>query len=105
MRRPEAAWLTTLSAALHSDAGTFHCAAAAAIRRSRALAPTCCSLMRESRTEWLPTEDMSPYTLFSRTLRLGEAYSTRTLDQSHCSSSATIIGSAVMLPWPISDRA
>ncbi len=60
MLRFEAGWSTTLFAALHSAAGTPHCAAAAAIRRSRALAPTCCILACESRTEWLPTEDMSP---------------------------------------------
>jgi hypothetical protein len=35
-------------------------------------------------------------------LRSAEAYSTFTFDQSHSSSSATIIGSAVMAPCPIS---
>src|SRR5579859_1234559 len=37
-----------------------------------------------------------------RALRLAEAYSTRTLAQSQFSSSATIMASAVEVPWPIS---
>src|SRR5271168_4075423 len=43
--------------------------------------------------------------MFSRTLRLNEAYSERTLVQSQPSSSATIIGMAVSTPSPISDLA
>src|SRR5918996_5888458 len=39
---------------------------------------------------------------FSRTLRLADAYSTRTLFQSHWSSSATIIAFEVSTPVPIS---
>src|SRR5579871_446780 len=39
---------------------------------------------------------------FSTTLRWGEAYSALTLLQSHCSSSATIIGQEVNTPVPIS---
>src|SRR6516162_6190759 len=39
---------------------------------------------------------------FSTTLRWGEAYSARTLLQSHCSSSATIMGQEVSTPVPIS---
>ena len=35
-------------------------------------------------------------------MRLAEAYSTRTLDQSQFSSSATIMARAVDVPWPIS---
>jgi hypothetical protein len=35
---------------------------------------------------------------------LAEAYSGFTFAQSHSSSSVTIIGSAVSLPWPISAR-
>ena len=35
-------------------------------------------------------------------MRCGEAYSARTLLQSHCSSSATIIGQEVKTPVPIS---
>src|ERR1700722_13421119 len=85
--RPDGRCVTTLDAAAHSDAGTSHLAAAAAIRRTRALAPTCCIFFWDPRTERLPFENMSPYTLFSRTLRLAEAYSTRTFVQSHSSSS------------------
>ncbi len=39
---------------------------------------------------------------FSRTLRLADAYSTRTLFQSHWSSSVTIMAFAVSTPVPIS---
>jgi len=35
-------------------------APAAAMSRSRALAPTCCIFSRDNLTEWLPYEDMSP---------------------------------------------
>src|SRR3569833_1998566 len=40
--------------------------------------------------------------MFSRWFRVGEAYSTFTLDQSHSSSSATIMGSEVIAPCHIS---
>jgi hypothetical protein len=58
--RPEGPCVTTLEAAVHSDAGTFHRVAAAATRRSRALAPTCCILFCEPLTVRLPFENMSP---------------------------------------------
>src|ERR1700733_8927986 len=45
---------------------------------------------------------MPLYTMFSRILRLAEAYSERTLVQSQPSSSATIIGMEVSTPSPIS---
>src|SRR6266540_2900150 len=39
---------------------------------------------------------------FSLKSRFADAYSDRTFFQSHCSSSATIIGQFVNTPWPIS---
>ena len=48
---------------------------------------------------------MSPQTRLRRRFSSGEANSAFTLLQSHSSSSATSIGSAVKLPWPISDLA
>jgi hypothetical protein len=38
----------------------------------------------------------------ARALRFAEAYSMRTFDQSHSSSSATSIAKPVEVPWPIS---
>ena len=41
-------------------AATFHCCAAAAISRSRALAPACSSICHDVRTPRLPAVTMSP---------------------------------------------
>ena len=52
--------VTLLLAASHSAAGTFQRCAAAAISRSRALAPACSSICHDVRTPRLPTVVMSP---------------------------------------------
>ena len=95
----------TLLAALHSLAGTFHWAAAAAISISRAMAPP-------SRTYWLLSRmpRLPPVEKFFQTrLRFrfspGVGYSQVTLFQSHSSSSATSWARPVSVPWPISERA
>ena len=95
----------TLLAALHSLAGTFHSAAAAAISISRAMAPP-------SRTYWLLSRmpRLPPVEKFFQTrLRFrfspGVGYSQVTLFQSHSSSSATSWARPVSVPWPISERA
>ena len=98
-------WVMTLLAAVHSLAGTFHWAAAAAISISRAMAPP-------SRTYWLLSRmpRLPPVEKFFQTrLRLrfspGVGYSQVTLFQSHSSSSATSWARPVSVPWPISERA
>ena len=48
---------------------------------------------------------MSPQTCLRLKFSEADANSGLTLPQSHSSSSATNIGKAVKLPWPISDRA
>ena len=53
-RSPPAPCWTKPSAALHSAGATCQRLAAAAISRARALAPTCCSISWEPRTERLP---------------------------------------------------
>ena len=53
----------------------------------------------------LPPVEKSPQTRLRRRFSSGEGNSTVTLLQSHSSSSATSIGSAVDTPWPISERA
>ena len=55
-----AQWVTLLSAALHSLAGTPHCWAAAAISISRPVAPALRRYSCELRMVRLPTEAMSP---------------------------------------------
>ncbi|MNC85898.1 hypothetical protein D3C83_15170 [compost metagenome] len=95
----------TLLAAVHSDAGTAHFCAAAVISISRAAAPACRIGCCDSRTDRLPVLDIFPNTRLRRTCSVTEAYSTRTLFQSHSSSSASSIGTAVKLPCPISERA
>src|SRR6266852_3451310 len=89
----------------HSDAGTPHCCAAAAISISRAVAPARRNYSWELRMVRLPTDAMSPHARLRFTFALAEAYSIFTLLQSHSSSSATSIGAEVMLPCPISERA
>ena len=55
--------------------------------------------------ERLAPVDMLPQTRLRLRFSCGGANSAFTLLQSHSSSSATSIGSAVKLPWPISDLA
>ena len=68
--------------------------------RRRGASPAATTLM-----ERLAPVDMLPQTRLRRRFSCGEANSALTLLQSHSSSSATSIGSAVKLPWPISDLA
>jgi len=56
-------------------------------------------------TERLAPVDMLPQTRLRRRFSCGGANSPFTLLQSHSSSSATSIASAVNAPWPISDLA
>ena len=94
-----------LLAARHSRAGTFQRAAAAAISISRAVAPACRKIRCDALMERLALVDMSPQTRLRLRFSAGDAYSGRTLRQSHSSSSATSMGRPVKLPWPISERA
>ena len=94
-----------LLAARHSDAATFHCCAAAAISIARAVAPALRKNSCEERMARLPPVDMSPQARLRTRFSCGGANSALTLLQSHSSSSATSIGSAVKLPCPISDLA
>src|SRR5882724_3892529 len=71
--------------------------AAAETSISRAAAPALRKLSNEVRTLRLPPVSCSPY-FGSRS-----ACTTWTRRQSQQSSSATIMGSAVRTPWPISD--
>src|SRR5205085_7180929 len=103
--RPLGLWVITLFAAWHSAAGTPHCAAAAAISISRAAAPALRRYSCEDRTERLPPVDISPQARLRRRFSSGDGNSAVTLLQSHWSSSATSIGSAVVMPCPISERA
>jgi hypothetical protein len=59
----------------------------------------------DSHTERLPPVSIGPNTRLRRRFSSGAAYSARTFAQSHASSSATSIGKAVRMPWPISERA
>jgi len=93
-----------LFCALHSEAGTFHCSAAAATRHPARGRARLAKVFRELRIVRLPTEAMSPQARLRFTLAFAEAYSTFTRFQSHSSSSATSIGAEVMLPCPISER-
>src|SRR5580692_562360 len=95
----------TLSAALHSEAGTFHSLAAAWISMMRAVAPPLRTYSWEVRMPRLPPVEKSPQTRLRATLCPGVGYSVVTLDQSHSSSSATSWARPVSVPWPISDRA
>ena len=103
--RPLGRWVMVLFAAAHSSAGTLHRAAAAAISISRAVAPARRRSFCEALMERLAPVDMLPQTRSRRRFSCGGANSALTLLQSHSSSSATSIGSAVKLPWPISDLA
>src|SRR6188472_2238568 len=89
-------WRTTCGPVSHEDAGTLHCSAAAATNNARAVAPICRKLSQSERIASLPPTPWPPY--FPSVIE----YSTRTLFQSASSSSATSIGSDVVVPSPIS---
>src|SRR6266568_5900865 len=99
------AWVMTPAAAEHSDAGTPHRCAAAAISISRAVAPPRRKYSCELRIVRLPTDAMSPQARLRFTFAFAEAYSILPFFQSHASSSATSIGAEATLPWHISARA
>ncbi len=101
---PEA-WLTTLLAALHSPAGTFHSAAAAAISISRAMAPPSRTYWLLSRMPRLPPVEKFFHTRSRFRFSPGVGYSQATFFQSQPSSSATSWARPVSVPWPISERA
>src|SRR6266446_5573997 len=103
--RPDALWVITLSAALHSEAGTFHSLAAAWISISRAAAPPLRTYSCEVRMPRLPPVDMSPHTRLRERFAPGVGNSVVTFDQSHSSSSATSWARPVSEPCPISERA
>ncbi len=58
--RPLPACRTCPSLTLHALAGTPHCCAAAAINRTRALAPTCCIVACSERIDRLPPVPIEP---------------------------------------------
>src|SRR5579863_4379555 len=95
----------TLSAALHSEAGAPHPAAAARISMSRAAAPPSRTYWCESRMPRLPPVRKSFQTRLRARLSPGVGNSVVTFDQLHCSSSATSCARPVNVPWPISERA
>jgi hypothetical protein len=103
--RPLGRWVMVLFSAWHSHAGTAQRAAAAAISISRAVAPAWRRVCCEALTERLALVDMSPQTRCRLRFSAGAANSGFTRRQSHSSSSATSMGSAVKMPWPISERA
>jgi hypothetical protein len=105
MVRPLGRWVITPRAAAHSVSGTFQRAAAAAISMARAVAPARRKSFCDALMERLAPVDILPQTRSRLRFSWGGANSAFTLLQSHSSSSATSIGSAVKLPWPISDLA
>jgi hypothetical protein len=62
VERPDALWVITLSAALHSEAGTFHSLAAAWISIMRAAAPPLRTISWEARMPRLPAVKKSLHT-------------------------------------------
>ena len=102
---PDFACEMTLFAALHSAAGTFHSAAAAAISMIRAAAPALRTYSFDSRMPRLPPVEKLPQTRLRATFSPGVGYSVVTFDQSHSSSSATSWARPVSVPCPISERA
>src|SRR5262245_42409795 len=88
--RPDGAWVITLLAALHSEAGTPHESAAAWTSIIRAAAPPSLTYWFDWRMPRLPPVEKSPHTRFRAMLWPGVGYSVVTFDQSHSSSSATI---------------
>ena len=100
-----AAWVTTLSAAEQSAAGTPHWAAAAWTSMARAAAPPLRTYSTEPRSPRLPPVDMSPQARLRARLSCGATYSARTWRQSASISSATSWARPVSVPCPISVRA
>ncbi len=105
IRRPLGRCVIVPFAAAHSCTDTFHRAAAAAMSIARAVAPARRRSFCEALIERLAPVDMLPQTRLRLRFSCGGANSAFTLLQSHSSSSATSIGRAVKLPWPISDLA
>src|SRR5437773_2705149 len=103
--RPEALWVITLLAAVHSEAGTPQALAAAWTSITRAVAPPFRTYSFDSRIPRLPPVEKLPHTRLRATLWPGVGYSVVTFDQSHSSSSAAIWARPVSVPWPISERA
>lgn len=97
--------MITLLAAVHSEAGTFHSLAAAAMSIMRAAAPPLRTYSCEERIPRLPPVLKSPHGFLRAMLWPGVGYSVVTFDQSHSSSSATICARPVSVPCPISERA
>src|SRR5216683_7099047 len=95
----------TLLAAVHSLAGTFQSAAAAAISISRAMAPPSRTYWWLSRMPRLPPVEKFFQTRLRFRFSAGVGYSQVTLFQSHSSSSATSWARPVSVPCPISERA
>src|SRR2546423_12910452 len=91
--------------ASHSDAGTLHRCAAAAMTRAPARAPAWRKYSCEPRIERLPPVAIDPHARLRRRLSALDTNSVRTFVQSHSSSSATSMGRPVELPCPISERA
>src|SRR6266550_6290708 len=86
--RPDGVCVITLLAALHSDAGTFHSLAAAAINIVRAVAPALRTYSWDSRIARLPAVNCLPHTRLRARFSPGVGNSVDTLDQSHSSSCA-----------------
>ena len=89
--------MTLLLSVVHSLGLTRQSFAAAATSIARAVAPA-----RRSWSQLIGIEREPPALCLPYTLGLIGACSTRTVDQSASSSSATIIGNDVLMPWPIS---
>src|SRR5208282_4172075 len=86
VERPDLAWVITLLAARHSDAGTFHSLAAAWISISRATAPPLRTVSWEARIPRLPAVKKSLHTRLRARFSPGVGNSYETFDQSHSSS-------------------
>ncbi len=102
IRLPEAVFTTALLSVWHALGSTLHRFAAAAISISRAAAPAFASGSHDPRTLVLPPVPCRPKTGLKYCGAAG-ANSVLIFFQSRSSSSARIIVSAVLIPWPISD--
>src|SRR5207249_808267 len=103
--RAEGLCVTTLLAALHSEAGTLQALAAACPSIMRAVAPPLRTYSFASRMPRLPPVEKLPHTRLRATDWPGVGYSVVTFVQSASSSSATICARPVSVPCPISERA
>src|SRR5438093_11337643 len=97
MRRPVGAWTTAPLSVRQAERSAPQVCAAAVTSMARAVAPALRIGSYLVRTLELPPVSRLP------NLGSAQACSTRTRDQSASSSSATIIGSDVLTPCPISD--